>query len=759
MSSTKFLFQVVLATMAVFACSVEPEIGETEGENPEKARKVASGGETCQPIRGEAYLVLTDDMVGTDLNALAEELGAKSAELLFPDEDGRFAAKHHAAGLDKWVRVLYDEEIDPVDASESFRAHRGIEAVDLPMPIKQHRLNYFNDPYAYYQWHYYNDGSSYGTGFKAGSDINVLPVWEEFTAGSPDVIVAVIDGGVDLSHVDLAGVCLPAGENGSANFVGDDRYNIIPDDHGTHVAGTIAAINNNGKGVCGVAGGKDGTGGVKIMSCAIFQGTTNGNTSAALVWAADHGAVIANNSWGSSFDNEEQARSGHYEFIASTNSATKKAIDYFIDTAGMDENGNQTGPMKGGVVFFSSGNEGWPYGVPAVYDRVIAVGAFGHNGRVADYSNYGDWVDILAPGGSDSDNSKEWILSLVTGNQYAFMGGTSMASPHASGVAALLVSYFGGPGFTNEELVERMLLTAPLNAINTGNHPVGGGKIDAYKAFTYEGRGEVSITTDYAGEQADGAFVFHSHEKKDIRYSITGNPEGRLSVTFESLADFITADCTGTEAIVHVNAPAAKAGVYNCKITLGKDTPFAASQSFKVKVLENQAPVVTGKIADQVIDANSGNVTIDLSACFSDPDGEPLSYLCAESAGVVTSTISSNTLTLKPSAYGESSITITASDAKKASVKLSFRVIVRDTSKAVDIYPNPVSDRLYVRPSAAGNVSITLSGQNGAVVFEETVTADVFAPATVDVRSLKAGIYKAKVTVGDNSMEQTLMKL
>lgn len=745
--------------MTAFACTVEPEPGETEGDAQTIVRKVASGSELLKPIRGEAYLVLSDDMVGTDMEKLADELGVKSVVPLFPDEDGRFAAKHHAAGLDKWVKVQYDEEIEPAVASEGFRAHKGIEDVELPLPAKQHKFDYFNDPYGSYQWHYYNDGTR-GAGFKSGSDLNVLPVWKEFTTGSPDVIVAVIDGGVQLDHEDLAGVCLPAGENGSKNFVGTPNYDVQADDHGTHVAGTIAAINNNGKGVCGVAGGNDGTGGVKIMSCAVFRGKSNGDFAAALVWAADNGAVIANNSWGTSYENEDQARAGMANFIASSNNSVKKAIDYFIDTAGMDENGNQTGPMKGGVVLFSSGNDGWAYGVPAVYERVIAVGAFGHNGKIADYSNYGDWVDIIAPGGTDSDNSNEWVLSLYTGNQYGWMGGTSMSCPHASGVAALLVSYFGGPGFTNDELVERMLLSAPLNAINTGNHPIGGGKLDAYKAFTFAGRGKVSFTPEFSGEHTGDTFVYHSHENKDIRIAITGNPDGRLPVTLQTAADFITMDSNGSEALVHVNAFKAKAGEYFCKIILGDGTPFAESYSFKVKVLENQTPVVTSKVDNQVIDASeAGGVSIDISSCFNDPDGESLTFTSAESAGVVTASFSSGTLTLKPVAYGESSITITATDARGAAAKLSFMVLVRDTSRDVDIYPNPVSDRLYIRPSTAGSVSIVLTGQNGAVVFEETVNADVFSPATVNVRSLSTGLYKAKVTFGDKSMEQTVMKL
>ena len=216
-------------------------------------------------------------------------------------------------------------------------------------------------------------------------------------------MVAVVDTGVDLYHEDLSGVVLEPGEGGSQSFIeGYDPLDIPAGNHGTNVAGIIGAINNNKIGVCSVAGGSDGTGGVRIMSCAASDGKTstlNGNTYAAIVWAADNGACIVNNSWGNTYSSEEEAKKASKEYDIKP-SSSRSAIDYFIDYAGIDETGKQVGPMKGGLVLFAAGNEGdynvdWdPY---ASYEPVIGVGSFGLDGSRAYYSNYGAWVDIAAP--------------------------------------------------------------------------------------------------------------------------------------------------------------------------------------------------------------------------------------------------------------------------------------------------------------------------------------------------------------------------
>lgn len=216
----------------------------------------------------------------------------------------------------------------------------------------------FNDPLIKRQWHYYNDGST--TNSVAGADANIFPAWK-VTTGHPSIIVAVVDGGIDFSHPDLAqnmwinkkeisGNNMDDDNNGYVDDiygfrwgragVGEPTGEIFPMDHGSHCAGTIAAVNNNGVGLAGVAGGNGNPAtGVRLMSCQTyvpdlaFPDDPHGNSKStsqtpdAFAYAADNGAVIVNCS---------------FSYSGTTLSAAYKAgIDYFVDNAGTDENGKQ----------------------------------------------------------------------------------------------------------------------------------------------------------------------------------------------------------------------------------------------------------------------------------------------------------------------------------------------------------------------------------------------------------------------------------
>lgn len=151
----------------------------------------------------------------------------------------------------------------------------------------------FNDEYLKYQWHYKNTGDkSFSATAVAGADIDVFPVWEKLTTGDRDIIVAVVDEGVCYSHEDLAANMWTNDKEIPGNGIDDDGngyiddvhgYNFVDDGdiswtksgdtgHGTFCAGTIAAVNNNGKGVSGIAGGSGNGDGCRIMSCQIFSG-------------------------------------------------------------------------------------------------------------------------------------------------------------------------------------------------------------------------------------------------------------------------------------------------------------------------------------------------------------------------------------------------------------------------------------------------------------------------------------------------------
>ncbi|NLC73887.1 MAG: S8 family serine peptidase, partial [Clostridiales bacterium] len=400
---------------------------------------------------------------------------------------GKFEARTRAEGLHLWYDIYFDSSVPLTKADEKLSSMDGITYVEYrPKTVPLFTEDYqellpseqfsteqtatslpFNDPQLSDQWHYYNDGSYSGS--VAGCDVNIVPVWEKYTTGSPDVIVSIVDGGIDYHHEDLAGNMWNNPEQSGSyvygyNFI-NGGYAITAGNHGTHVAGTISAVNNNGTGVCGIAGGnsKKSIPGVKLMSCQIFDNTDRtGDGSRAIKWGADHGAVISQNSWG-------------YDGGTYTPASDKAAIDYFNKYAGMDENGNQTGPMEGGIVIFAAGNDGKSVGYPGEYEGCLAVAAVGSNYVKARFSNYGSWVDIAAPGVG--------ILSTVPNNSYGKMNGTSMACPHVSGVAALLVSYFKGIGFTRESLWNKLTLSATdIQKYNSGNSEIGG-LVNAYTAI------------------------------------------------------------------------------------------------------------------------------------------------------------------------------------------------------------------------------------------------------------------------------------
>lgn len=394
---------------------------------------------------------------------ITASLGAVKMERLVPPA-GKFEARHKEYGVDRWYKVEFSKDID---VSRIVRSYSSSDVIEYVEPVYENTsfevTAPFNDPGLSLQWHYDRTGQA------VDGSIGLFKAWQ-VTTGRSDVIVAILDLGVDYAHPDLAANIWvnQAEKNGQEgvdddkngykddvngfNFV-DGRARIKPGRHGTHVAGTVAAVNNNGIGLCGVAGGNGSGNGVKLMICQVSESEYGFvNEAEAFYYAADNGAVIAQCSWG-----------GNYAIPQSL----KEAIDYFIKNAGCDENGVQTGPMKGGIVCVAAGNDGKknPIVSPAHYDKVIAVAANTSDKTRAAYSNYAEWVDISAPGGDDDPkNPSMWVYSTVLNNGYDYGQGTSMACPHVSGVAALIVSALGGPGFTADMLTRKLYeSTVPLN--------------------------------------------------------------------------------------------------------------------------------------------------------------------------------------------------------------------------------------------------------------------------------------------------------
>ena len=378
---------------------------------------------------------------------------------------GKFENRQREAGLHLWFNITYSEDVPVTKASQSATASPEIQYAEPVYRIKTTAVE-MNDPhFLTYQWHYDNKGQY---DFLQGIDMGLVNAWEQFQVfGNSEVIVAVVDSGVEYSHEDLnPNMWVNEAELNGIEGVDDDGngykddiygYNFVSSDgsinfdsHGTHVAGTIGAVNNNGIGVCGIAGGRYPViPGVRMMTLQVLDDNyPDAFPSIVKVYqyAADNGAVILNNSW------------GYVQKFKKMPEADKQAIDYFIKYAGLDESGNQVGPMKGGIAIFAAGNDAEDLAYPAAYEKVLAVAAIGPKGKAAYYTNYGDWVDVCAPGGDQKvDQRYGQIYSTGLNNTYAPMQGTSMACPHVTGLAALVLSASGGPGYTCNDLWDAII--------------------------------------------------------------------------------------------------------------------------------------------------------------------------------------------------------------------------------------------------------------------------------------------------------------
>lgn len=462
----------------------------------------------------------------------------QSVRRVFPDA-GKYEKAHRAYGLHLWYEIEFSEA-QPNERIDSLcRVYQRDSNVLIAEPVylREHGLDtprepersnglfsFPNDPQFSEQWHYHNTGQSGGT---ANADINLLAAWDKQT-GNPDVVVAIIDQGVDYNHPDLAqNMWVNTAELEGTSGVDDDGNGFVDDIygynfgdntgavvgqyHGTHVGGTVAALTNNAVGVSGIAGGSGSGDGVRLMSLAVFGVYSQGGFENSFVYAADNGAVIAQNSWGG----------------GSRSLVLEDAIQYFIERAGFDNsdanfaNNIQTGPMAGGIVIFAAGNSNTTnpdVGYPASFEPVIAVASTDHNDRKSNFSNYGEWVDISAPG---SD-----ILSTFPDNTYSIISGTSMACPHVSGVAALIVSEFGGPGFTPDQVRGRLLESADdISATNPSYMGLlGSGRLNAANALM--------VDDGVAPADIDDLEVLgFSHNSVTLGWTATGDSghEGRAS--------------------------------------------------------------------------------------------------------------------------------------------------------------------------------------------------------------------------------------
>lgn len=843
-------------------------------------------------LQGQMTLLLSEDLTaeveantGDDgmvnisrVSALAPtKVGIKITGMtrLFPYA-GRFEERTRREGLHRWYTVEFDQSVPLTKAAGGFVKADGIDQVEMNPQIyivgnpevvaetaPSKRASAvpsatlpFDDPYLYKQWHYYNDGTTAASA-QSGCDVNVFPVWRTYTTGREDVVVGVVDGGIDYEHEDLAAnMWNNPNQSGNGrygyNFI-TNSYVITPHDHGTHVGGTIAAVNNNGIGVCGIAGGNatEGQPGVKLMSCQIFASNTkeSGSGANAIKWSADHGAVISQNSWGFTDPSMTDAPS-----------SLKSAIDYFIKYAGFDENGKQVGPMAGGIVIFAAGNENQDHS-SVRYEKSVLVTSVGADYRRAYYSNWGDYANIAAPGGDVKKGNQ--VYSTLPGNKYGMMQGTSMACPHVSGVAALIVSRYGGIGFTPDALRSRLLdNTTDISSYNR-NYYMGTGLVNAYKAIAGSGgvapdaptnlkassqSNNITVSVTVPEDSDDGApsaiLIYYDKEpisdlknamfssfyvgdlnpgetltgkvtglEFECRYymvavacDLAGNHSGKsnsvevttgpnstpviellsaasftlkphesarvLMKAYDPDGHFINFDlqkASEAETLdtldksapkVDIIARLAPTGTYKSKLVVTDVYGASTVQNIEYTILENHAPAVVNKIPDQIFSARAAEAELAEADCFRDDDGEQLAYTIVNTdENVANVNYSKGKFYITSLNFGICEVTVTATDVRGEKAVQSFRILVRDSKEAVDIYPNPVIDYMYVRTDKEASAEIKIVSSLGKVYYDNTVAITPFEPAKIDMQEMPGGSYTVEVICDGSTVTKSIVKL
>ena len=527
MKSRIHIYIMAVALVAgMSACSMEEHEPSMEVETPQVPELSADVVEGQLLVRFDARVSDILDKAGvtkSNSKAPASRSGVLSVdeildlvegyhiERVFPI-DTRSEAKAREEGLHLWYVVRFPEKY-PVDKVAADLSRLGeVSRVEYNRTLKRAATKQatpltaeqfaqmtakasakFDDKYFAYQWNLVNDGSLNSPDldkkkFVTGADVAVEKAWE-LTTGDPSIIVAVLDEGVDVDHEDLKGsMWVNEGEvwgshedNDGNGYIGDIHgYNFVEDHgviaveslydtgHGSHVAGVIAATNNNALGISSIAGGDGSDPGVKIMSCQIFSGAYAGTVLEevrAIKYAADNGAVVLQCSWGyisgAANPYEWTPQYSTDEEWLQYNVLEKKALDYFVHNAGSPDE-----VIDGGIVVFAGGNEAAPAAsYPAAYKDYVSVAATAGDFTPAVYTNYGPGTTISAPGGDQDYYYEEQyrypaftedggklgygdigcILSALpkhlSPSGYGYMEGTSMACPHVSGVVALGLSY------------------------------------------------------------------------------------------------------------------------------------------------------------------------------------------------------------------------------------------------------------------------------------------------------------------------------
>ena len=348
-------------------------------------------------------------------------------------------------GVPGWFRTIVDES---AAAQARLEGDPDVLAVQRDHPV--HAALIPNDLYWGWQW--------------GPAQIHAPDAWDMVT-GRPDIVLALIDTGADMDHSDLVGQFWVNADEVPGNGIDDDangkvddihgwrfgrdaegnpnESNNLDDDHGhgTHVAGIAAAAGNNGLGIAGIAWG------CRLMIVKVLDANGDGlesDVASALVYAADNGARIANLSLGGDIDS----------------SLMRDAVKYASE--------------NGVLVVAAAGNNNGAVLYPAAYEPVLAVAASDANDERAPYSSHGPEVDLTAPGSG--------IYSTCVGDQYCGKSGTSMATPHVSGLAALIWSRYSD--YTAAQVRQALIDSVQDMGTPGWDEYTGWGRIDAWRAIS-----------------------------------------------------------------------------------------------------------------------------------------------------------------------------------------------------------------------------------------------------------------------------------
>lgn len=452
-----------------------------------------------------------------------------------------------------------------------------------------------NDPYLNFQWHLDN---------YTGSGINAKLAWDISTG--TNVVVAVVDTGVAYEDYfdglksyykapDLASTCFVAGYD----FINNDSHPNDDNSHGTHVSGTIAQSTNNGIGVAGVAHG------ACLMPVKVLDSNGSGAYSAVasgIRFAADNGAKVINLSLGGSASSQ----------------TLLDAIQYAYS--------------KGVTIVAAAGNDGTStISYPAAYnDYVIAVGATRYDTQKAPYSNYGAGLDVMAPGGDTSvDQNGDGYVDGVLQNTfnpntknrkdfgYWFFQGTSMATPHVAGVAALVISK--GSAVTPVDVRKAIETTARDLGVQGWDSTYGWGLVDAKAALQYSPvppdlAPSISITNPLNNARVLGSVV------------ITAQASDDNSTPFVEF--YLDQTLIGTDTVAPYEAlwDSTLTSEGNHTITAKAVDSINQSSSAVISVLVDNVNDLPSASAGPDISAYTGDsLTFNGSGSF-DPDGTIVSY-------------------------------------------------------------------------------------------------------------------------------------